>query len=133
MKGMFVNSNGCVPYAEAIVEGVKTIETRNRNMLDKLVGEQVAVVRTRRGKRPTIVGYVYVKFSKFLSPETFEIYRDDTLIPAGSKYDCNGKGKWCYFLRDAERCEPYPLPENAVRHGISWVEFEEPQKGVAND
>lgn len=125
MRGMFVNSDG-FDFAEAIVRGTKTIETRNRNMLRRLVGERVAVVSTRRGRKPMVIGTVYVKFGVFIVPEVFELYRDDTLIPKWSKYDCPEKGKWCYFLRDAERCEPYPLPEYAVRHGISWVEFDGP-------
>lgn len=133
MKGMFVNSNGCIPYAECIVAGAKTIETRNRNMLRQLVGERVAVVRTKRGKNPTIVGDVLILSGMFLTEREMEEVRDKTLIPPGSKYDCHGRGKWCYFLGDARKCEPYPLPADAVRHGISWVEFETPQKGDAND
>ena len=60
MIGIFVNSDGCVPYADAIVGGYKRIETRNRDMLRDLVGKKVAVIRTRRGKNPTIVGYVTI-------------------------------------------------------------------------
>lgn len=125
MKGMFVNADG-FDFADAIVRGDKVIETRNRAMLDKLIGERVAVVRTKRGRKPEVIGTVFVKFAFHFGPKDFEIYREDTLIPKGSKYDCTENGKWCYFLRDAERCEPYPLPENAVRHGISWVEFDGP-------
>lgn len=124
MYGIFVNSDGCVPYADAIVSGAKTIETRNRDMLAQLVGKRVAVVRTRRGKNPTIVGYVLIKSKLFVNAKAFEIFRDATLIPKGSKYDVHGKGKWCYGLIDAEKCEPYPLPKSAVRHGRSWCEYE---------
>lgn len=123
MKGIFVNSDGCVPYAEAIVSGAKTIETRNRNMLRQLVGERVAVVRTRRGKHPTIVGYVTIHTLFFVEAYAFDKWRRFTLIPEGSKYDVHGKGKWMYALEDPEKCEPYPLPANAVRHGISWCEW----------
>lgn len=121
--GIFVNSDGCIPYAEAIVSGAKLIETRNRDMLSKLVGKRVAVVSTRRGKNPTIVGYVRIVGKLFANPTEFELFREFTLIPAGSKYDVSGKGKWLYFLGDAEKCLPYPLPKDAVRHGISWCEF----------
>lgn len=123
VKGIFVNSDGCVPYADAIVSGIKTIETRNRDMLSHLVGEHVAVIRTRRGKNPTIVGYVTIKGKAFANASEFELIREYTLIPVGSKYDVHGKGKWCYLLSDAEKCEPWTLPRNAVRHGRSWCEF----------
>ena len=120
---MFVNADG-FDFADAIVRGDKVIETRNRAMLDKLIGERVAVVRTKRGRKPEVIGTVFVKFAFHFGPKDFEIYREDTLIPVGSKYDCTEKGKWCYFLRDAAPCEPFPLPADAVRHGISWVEFD---------
>lgn len=123
MKGIFVNSDGCVPYADAIVSGIKTIETRSRDMLSHLVGEHVAVIRTRRGKNPTIVGYVFINSKVFADANQFELLREFTLIPTGSRYDCHGKGKWCYGLNGAERCEPYALPKDAVRHGRSWCEF----------
>ena len=124
MYGIFVNSDGCVPYADAIVSGIKTIETRNRDMLRDLLGTRVAVVSTHRGKNPTIVGYVSIVSRLFVNAKAFEIFRDATLIPVGSKYDVHGKGKWLYGLADAEKCEPYPLPKNAVRHGRSWCEFD---------
>ena len=124
MYGIFVNSDGCVPYAEAIVSGIKTIETRNRDMLSELVGKNVAVVQTRRGKNPTIVGYVRIASKLFVDANAFEVFREYTLIPVGSKYDCHGKGKWLYILENGEKCLPYPLPKSAVRHGRSWCEFE---------
>ena len=100
---MFVADDGCIRYAEAIARGLKRIETRNRNTLAKLLGEKVAIVRTRRGKRG------------------LDEHRSITLIPVGSKYDTGPS--WGYWLDDAEECEPYPLPANAVRHGRSWCEF----------
>lgn len=123
MLGIFVNSDGCVPYADAIVDGVKTIETRNRNMLGHCVGERVAVVRTTRGKTPAIVGYVSIKRGVFVPEKLFGYFRKETLIPVGSKYDCHGKGKWLYYLEEPQRCEPFSLPSDAVRHGRSWCEF----------
>ena len=129
MYGIFVNSDGCVPYADAIVDGYKTIETRTRNMLWHLDGKRVAIVKTRRGKNPTIVGYVTVSGWELCRLKPHGMcngncpYRDKTLIPEGSKYDCHGKGKWFYHLENPQRCEPYPLSKDAVRHGRSWCEF----------
>ena len=122
MRGIFVNSDG-VKYAEAIVGGYKTIETRNRDMLRSLIGERVAVVRTGCKKKPTVIGYVHIDFALFLRRDEVAAASDRTLIPEGSKYDCTGRGKWCYFLSEPQECEPYPLPDNAIRHGRSWCEF----------
>ncbi len=123
MYGIFVNQNGGVPYADAIVSGVKTIETRNRNMLKSLIGERVAVVRTRRNSKPTVVGYVDIGDAYFCPAEEFDKFRDMTLVPPGSYYDVRGRGKWFYDLWNAEQCDPYPLPADAIRHGLSWCEF----------
>lgn len=123
MKAMFVNEDGGVHYALAIVRGYKPWETRTKNMLSQLIGERVAVVRTRRGKTPTVIGYVTVRDSRHFNGKYLDENRDKTLIPKGSKYDVNGWAKWVYILEDPEPCEPYPLPENAIRHGRSWCEF----------
>lgn len=125
MKAMFVNENGGIHYADAIVAGIKKIETRSRNVLWQLEGERVAVVKTHRNKKPMVVGYVRIVGKQFVSVEQFHKLFHRHLVPTGSQYDAHGKGKWCYYLAGAEKSEPYPLPKNAVRHGRSWCEWEE--------
>ena len=126
MIGIFVNENGCVPYAQLIAKGYKTIETRNRNMLSFCVNRRVAIVKTRRNKKPTIVGYVTIIGNCFCKDEDFNKYFYQHLVQPGSAYaPQNGKGKWFYFCDNAEECEPYPLPGNAVRHGRSWCEWDD--------
>lgn len=130
MYGIFVNENGCVPYADLIVGGYKRIETRKKNMLKPLVMKRVAVVRTRRNRKPMVVGYATIK-NAYFAPQYVLITdaaRNLTCIPEGSEHDSYVKGKvytgkWCYDLENAERCDPYPLPADAVRHGRSWCEF----------
>ena len=107
MKGIFVNENGGIRYAEAIVKGIKPVETRSKNMLSACVGERVAIIRTRRNKKPTIVGYADITASWWYSKEMMDNIRDYTLIPEGSKYDSTSRGKWCYWMSKAEECEPY--------------------------
>lgn len=125
MRGIFVNENGGIPYAQAIVRGVKPIETRNKNMLSACVGDRVAIIRTRRGKKPMVVGYATITGAMFVSADALNRMRDLTLIPVGSAYDAKGKGKWCYLMDDArEERFPYELPCSAVRHGRSWCEFD---------
>ena len=136
MKGFFINNDECLKletwagrfettYVDQIMSGMKTIETRSKNMLHKLVGERVAVVSTGRGRIPLIVGTVYIRDVEFIPAERWDMYREETLVPRGSKHDCRGKGKWGYILDDPKQCYPRPLPANAVRHGRSWCEFEE--------
>ena len=122
-NGVFVNEDGGIHYAEAIVRGYKKIETRNRNMLKDLVGKRVAIVRTRKGKSPTVVGYVDITNARHLNGKWLNENRHLTLIPPGSKYDTNGWAKWCYYMENPETCEPFPLPADAIRHGRSWCEF----------
>ena len=124
MKGIFVNENGCIPYAALIANGYKTIETRNRNMLSACVGERVAIVRTHRNWKPLIVGYVTITGSSFCKAEDFDKYYDQHYVSSTSGYaPQNGRGKWFYYCKDAETCYPKDLPEDTVRHGRSWCEF----------
>lgn len=123
MYGIFVNEDGGVRYAQAIVQRVKPIETRTRNVFKQLVGERVAIIRTRRNKKPTIIGYARIKEAVFHTSDALDYLRDMTLIPVGSKYDSTSRGKWCYILGEAEECEPYELPHDAIRHGRSYAEF----------
>lgn len=123
MKGIFVHDTRTAPYAWMIVHGYKTIETRSRNVLSACVGERVAIVRTRNGHQPDIIGYVDVVSSSFCPADEFGDYFDQHLVSAGDTFDCKGKGKWFYHLENAESYFSQPLPSSAVRHGRSWCEF----------
>lgn len=123
MIGIFVNCDE-VDYADAIVRGNKFIETRSRDMLKNCVHKRVAIIRTHRGERPTIVGYAFITGKMFLPADYLDTIRNITHIPRGSKHDCAEGGKWCYHLeKRVAISEPFPLPANAVRHGRSWCEF----------
>ena len=123
MLGIFVNENGGVHYAAAIAAGVKPYETRSRNMLRACIGQRVDVIRTRRGKRPVIVGQVDIVGAEFKTAAWLDANRELTLIPPGPAYDCNGRGKWCYKLENATACSPRELPVGVVRHGRSYCEY----------
>lgn len=123
MYGIFVNENGCIKYAELITQGYKPVETRAKNMLANCVGHRVAIIRTRRNKKPTILGYADMVKAEFNSVEWFNDNFNLHGVPSGSLYDCHGKGKWCYWFENAETCTPYELPKTAIRHGRSWCEF----------
>lgn len=119
MKGIFVNENEA-PFANWIVQGWKTIETRSRNVLRPLVGERVAIIRTKSGQKSMVIGVVKIVDS---FRENVRFLRTSTMIPVGSKFDTGYR--WMYVLDRPEEVEPFPLPENVVRHGRSWCEWEE--------
>ena len=92
-------------------------------MLAQLVGKRVAIVRTHREKSPHIVGYVTITGKAFCKAEDFDKYFNQHYVSPVSKYAPSESGKWFYYCADAESCDPYPLPKDAVRHGRSWCEF----------
>ena len=122
IRGIFVRNDGPVPYADKIVDGEKTIETRSRNMLGKLVGHPVVIIATGRGKKTMCIGSAWIANAVKATAERMDTIRDQTLIPAGSEFDTGSR--WCYFLINHKRFKtPIPLPEDAVRHGRSWCEW----------
>ena len=76
MYGIFVSERGGMRYARYLVDGIKTVETRGRNMLQALVGKRVAIVRTRHGSAPLVVGYVDIVRSTFCKAEDFDKFFD---------------------------------------------------------
>lgn len=124
MKGIFVADCGCMKYALYLASGAKVIETRAKNMLRDCVGERVAIIRTQKHKPPCVVGYADIVRVSFCKAEDFDKYFNLHRVQPGSKYAPNGKGKYFYWMAHAEECRPYVLPENAVRHGRSWCEWE---------
>lgn len=122
MKGIFINDD-YLPYTNFILMKLKSYETRNRNMLGKLLGERVALISTSKNHKPRIVGFATISEARHVNPEEFEMFRTSCIIVEGSKYDCGAKGKWLYRMKDPERCEPRPLPEDIIRHGRSWCDI----------
>lgn len=125
MKGIYVQNTRATKYAEAIAKAYKPLETRTRDMLGKLLGERVAIIRTGLGLPATVVGYATIVSKRWVEAGAeWEGLRDQHLIPPGSKYDCNGKGKWCYLMAAAEPCDPFPVPADRINHGRAWCEFD---------
>ena len=98
--GIYVNEPGCIPYAEALCQGYKTIETRTKDTLGFLVGENVLIIRTKRGMPSAVIGTVKISEKRFYSVSELENLRDKTLIPPGSMFDCKGRGKWGYTVEN---------------------------------
>lgn len=122
MYGIFVKGPF---YASFICDGTKTIETRSRDMLKKLVGERVAVINTGIWKRPRVIGYVTITGKWYCPDDKFDDYFYKHWVMAGDEFYTAGRGKWMYELTDPEELPlvGYELPADAVRHGRSWCEF----------
>lgn len=121
--GFFVNDTD-TDFSKKIASGIKKYETRTRKMLDRLINNRVAIIRTGKGK-PVIVGYCWIVDRVTCSTRTqFDGYRDECCCD-GTSYGWTKetKVKHLYQIVGARECVPHPLPGNVVRHGRSWVEM----------
>ena len=109
LTGIYIHQTKAVPYADDIIRGRKTLETRTRNTLGRFVGQRVFIIRTRSGHEPDVIGTVFIAGCAYRSAEWLDGMRNRTLIPPGSKFDCHGKGKWCYTLTCPVGFDPIPL------------------------
>ena len=116
MIGIYIHQTAAAPYADDIARRVKTIETRTRDMLGRLVGQRVLLIRTRDGHPADIVGSAVIACKRWRTAAELDAIRDRTRIPAGDRYDCKGLGKWCYDMADAIRFD-VPLPLSAFETG----------------
>ena len=125
--GIYVHSSSGIPYAEAIIQGIKPIETRSRDTLGHLVGQRVLLIRTRSGHEADVIGDILISGKTFRTASELENMRDLTLIPPGSKFDCHGNGKWCYTVSEPHRYEwVKPLSDyTVIRRTMSWALLED--------
>lgn len=123
MYGIYINENE-VPYAQMIAHGHKVYETRTKNMLGKLTGERVALVRTHRNSKPYIVGYATISDAFHATQAECYLLRREIAVPSWSKHYSDERGKWLYRMENPETDDSLtPLPENIIRHGRSYCEF----------
>lgn len=73
-------------YADEIVDGNKTYETRDTDSLRPYIGKRVAIVRTGEGPAKAI-GEVTIGKPIIADKDTFHRMRDQHLVPAGSAFD----------------------------------------------
>lgn len=104
--GVNVNQDGENRYADKIVDGEKTLETRNSDSLRPYVGERVSIVRTGEGAAKAIGAVTIGEPIVVKTQREFDKYRDRTLVPKGSKFDLAPGGvKYMYPLENPERYE----------------------------
>lgn len=102
MIGINVNSKHHA-FADMIVRGVKTIETRECTSLHPYIGKRVAIVETGKGKAK-VLGSVLVTGCEWVGDASaFDAYADMHRVERDSEYYISSKGKYLYFLADAEK------------------------------
>lgn len=116
IPAIYVHQTRYVRYADAIVGGYKPIETRTRNVLGRFVGQPVLIVRTQDGKPAEVIGQATISKAEYHTKKELDAMRNKTLIPPGSRFDCSGRGKWCYTMTD-------PMPMKPVRLDALDVEY----------
>jgi predicted transcriptional regulator len=101
--------NTDVAFADLIVDGIKTIETRDSNSLHPYIGKTVAIVRTGQGKASAIGQVKIVGFTVAIDPCTFDDAYEQHLVKKDSIFYIKD-AKYMYHLSDAVRYEtPKPV------------------------
>jgi hypothetical protein len=100
-------------YADLIVDGKKTYESRNGDTLRPYVGKRVSIVRTGDGPAKAI-GAVTVGEPIVVDRKKFRKMEKQHLVPEGSAFDIASGTKHLYPMHEPERYES----ERDVGHGI---------------
>jgi hypothetical protein len=89
-------------YADLIVDGQKTLESRDTDSLRPYVGRRVAIVRTGEGQAKAI-GAATIGEPILVDAKKFRELQNQHLVPEGSKFDIKGGNKYLYPIIDPER------------------------------
>ena len=100
-------------YADLIVDGHKTYESRNGDTLRPYVGKRVSIVRTGDGPAKAI-GAVTVGEPIVVDRKKFREMEQHHLVPEGSAFDIASGTKHLYPMHNPERYDS----ERDVGHGI---------------
>lgn len=102
-------------FITQILNGLKTIETRETNSLKSCVGKRVGLIRTGCGKAK-LVGYVDI-VDVIVYNNTTEFRKDYNkhLVAKGSKFDIKENGiKYGYVLANPTRCEETEVTSKGI-------------------
>jgi predicted transcriptional regulator len=115
MLGINVRNTKDESFADLIVDGLKTIETRESKSLHPYMGQRVAIIRTGLGKAVAIGEVTILKgFSWTNSRSIFDAHYDEHLVKKYSTfYIDESKGKYMYFLTDPVRYDT-EVPVNTL-------------------
>ena len=108
--GLNVRNEAGFDFADWIVDGIKTIETRRKPNLDRLIGHRIKIILTGQGKAQ-VIGEVTVTSSKqYTTKAQFQADYKQHLVRSGSQFDFDGS-KVGYMLTNPQRYkQPYDAP-----------------------
>lgn len=112
-KGINI-SDRSQPFTDLILDGIKTIETRDSRSLDSTIGKRVGIVRTGKGPA-TLVGYATIGEPIFYRNQR-EFDRDWKRHRVGpeSPFYIGLKGKWGYPIINPKRAKPRPVTNRGI-------------------
>ena len=102
-------------FADDIVAGRKTIETRRSRSMDPLIGKRVKIIRTTgKGSEAMVIGEATVGEPVFYRTKAqFEEDFEKHLVPSDSGFGFSDGGKYGYPMIGAEKYDkPYRAPKN---------------------
>ena len=108
-------------FADLIVSGQKSIETRRSRSLDNLIGNRVKIVRTTgKGDEARVIGEVTIgEPIQYRTRAEFAKDYDKHLVDEDSDFAFQDGGKFGYPMLNPERYNtPYPMPK---RKGIVYT------------
>jgi len=113
MIGININSR-TIPFAQLIVDGFKTLESRKTNSLKPYIGKRVAIVQTGKGKALAIgaatIGRPFIVDSKL-----FRELESRHFVAANSEFDIiEGSIKYLYPLENPEKFDKPLLVEFGI-------------------
>ena len=140
-----VDSAAGIDYAELIINGDKTYETRDSDSLRPYVGRRVGIAKTGAGKAQAI-GSVEIGEPLVVSEEEFRSLQDQHMVPEGSAFDIKEGGqKFLYPVSNPERFDqPMDVGAGIVsrkivadasapsRYDVDTLINEEVPEGVSN-
>lgn len=114
------------PFVSWIISGLKLYETRNKNTLKSIIGKQVYIAKTGKGKTIVKCTAVIDSVLRIRTCTEYNKYRNSTCIKKGSCFDWNSetKQKYLYKLTNVKPCQEFtPVPEKLEKHGRSWAVY----------
>ena len=107
MMGINVRTMEDCDFANLIVKGFKTYETRKSRSLDPYIGKRVGIIRTQPSAKAELIGFVDIGPPYFVDRQQFDLLRDEHLVPYGHSFECADMGRvYLYPLTNPEQCEP---------------------------
>lgn len=115
------------PFIEWIIAGLKTMETRNKNMLKNLIGKTVYLAETGKHKKPIVYCSCIISDPIIVQDKkTYNKYRKQTHVIKGTCFDFTKetKQKVLYPLLNVQPVKkPFVVPDNIVRYGRTYSEL----------